>query len=302
MRVAFVAIVLAGCTVTRPPRRIDYEGHRGARGLRPENTLLAFSRALELGVDTLELDVVLTADDVLVVHHDRRLDPATTRDAAGAWLAGEPAALRTLTLAELRGYDVGRIRPGTPYAARFPDQVGADGVRIPTLAEVVELAEARSRRRVRYNIEIKTSPEHADETPPPEVVAERLVAFVRSAGIAERTTVQSFDWRSLARVRALDPALRLSCLTEAASLRPAWNAGLDLATFGGSVPKLVHAFGCSVWSPDHESLSRGTIDEAHRLGLAVVPWTVNEPARMQLLIAWGVDGLITDYPDRLPRR
>ena len=281
-----LALVLASCAGrATAPGRLDYEGHRGARGLRPENTLVAFEHALALGVDTLEMDIVLTADDVLVVHHDLRLAPAITRDATGAWLAAEGPTVHSVALDELRRFDVGRIQPGTAYAARFPDQVGSDGVRIPTLAEVVALAEARSQHRVRYNIEIKTEPEHPDDTPPPEVVADRLVAFVQQAGIAARATIQSFDWRSLRRVAEIAPSLRRSCLTKD-----------DIS------PRRAHAAAGPGWSPDNATHSPAAIAEAHQLGLAVIPWTVNDPSAIARLITWGVDGIITDYPDRLPRR
>jgi glycerophosphoryl diester phosphodiesterase len=306
-----------GCTASAPKspapngrsaRAVDYQGHRGARGLRPENTLDAFAYAIDLGVDTIELDVMLSADNVLVVHHDERLNPDITRDASDHWLPGVGPPLRSLPFAELQRYDVGRIRPLTKYAGRFAQQVGGDGVRIPALADVIELAEQRSRKRIRYNIEIKTTPDHPDDTAPPAVVADKLVELVKRAGIAERTTIQSFDWRSLRRAAAIAPAIRRSCLTSADTVQVGapgaspWTDGLDVDGFGGSVPQLVRAAGCALWSPDATALTRAEIAEAHRLGLAVVPWTVNEPADMTRLIEWGVDGLISDFPDRLPRR
>ena len=290
---------------SRDHARIDYQGHRGARGLRPENTLEAFRHAIELGVDTLEMDVMLTADDVLVVHHDERLNRDITRDETGAWLTATGPALRTLTLAELSRYDVGRIHPGTAYAARFPDQVGGDGVRIPTLRAVVEDAERRSRGRIRYNLEIKTTPGHPDDTAPPQVVADHLVTLVRELGIAGRTTIQSFDWRGLQRVKAIAPELPRSCLTQADNVKPgetAWTDGLDVARFAGSVPQLVARFGCPIWSPDDGTLTAADVVEAHRLHIQVLPWTVNTAAAMARVLAWGVDGIITDFPDRLPHR
>jgi glycerophosphoryl diester phosphodiesterase len=278
--------------------RVDYQGHRGARGLAPENTLDAFTRALDLGVDTLEMDVMLTADDVLVVHHDERLNKDITRDALGAWLPDTGPPLRSIKFDELRTYDVGRIREGTAYAARFLDQHGRDGVRIPKLEEVIDLAESRS-HTIRYNIEIKTTPGKPDDTAPPAQVADRLVVIVRAKGIAKRTTIQSFDWRGLHRVRDIAPELPRSCLTEATTLTPAWNDGVQYA---GSIPKLVHQFGCPIWSPDASTLTRAEVDEAHALGLEVLPWTVNTADEMRKLVGWGVDGIISDFPDRFPAR
>ncbi|CAN5526414.1 glycerophosphodiester phosphodiesterase [soil metagenome] len=291
-----LAIALAACSAA--PKRLDYEGHRGARGLRPENTVGAFDRAIDLGVDTLEMDVMLTADDVLVVHHDEHLNPDITRDETGAWLAATGPALRTLTFAELRRYDVGRTKPGTAYAARFPDQVGADGVRVPTLREVIEDAEQRSHRAIHYNIEIKTTPAKPADTAPPEHVADALVAVIREQGIAQRATIQSFDWRGLHRVKMIAPELPTSCLTEPTSVTPAWNDGLS----GSSVPALVATFGCQIWSPDQATLTAAEVARAHRLRLRVLPWTVNAANDMARLVDWGVDGLISDLPDRLPHR
>jgi glycerophosphoryl diester phosphodiesterase len=300
--VRWLAIVMfLGCSAPvapHAPSRLDHQGHRGCRGLRPENTLDAFAHAIELGVDTLEMDTMLTADDVLVIHHDEHLNPDITRDDSG-WLTATGPALRTLTVDQLKRFDVGRIKPGTAYAARFPDQVGRDGVRIPTLREVIELAERKSNHRIRYNIEIKTTPAHPDDTAPPAVVADHLVALVREMGIAGRTTIQSFDWRGLRRVAAIAPELPRSCLTDAETTASAtWTDGLELH---GSVPELVHRFGCSIWSPDENTLTPALVDESHRLGLAVLPWTVNAPDHITRMIAWHVDGIIGDFPDRFPR-
>jgi len=299
---SILASVVLAAACGGAQRHLDYEAHRGGRALRPENTLDSFAHALELDVDTLEMDVMLTADDVLVVHHDEHLNPDITRDPTGAFLAATGPTVRSLMLAELQRYDVGRIRPGTQYAARFPDQVGRDGVRIPTLAQVIELAEARSQHRIHYNIEIKTTPGRPDDTAPSALVAQTLVTLVHATGITARTTIQSFDWRVLAQVHELAPELPRSCLTSADTIAPAWNAGLDVHTYAGSVPQLVKAFGCTIWSPDHEPLTAAQVREAHWLGLQVVPWTVNEPDAIARMVSWKVDGIISDAPDRLPRR
>lgn len=287
----------------------DLQGHRGARGLAPENTLPAFARALSLGVTTLELDLGLTKDGVLVVGHDERLNGDIARGEGGQWLAGPGPAVFSLTFAELQRYDVGRLRPGSAYAARFASQEGRDGVRMPRLADVVALAESAGNGTVRFNVETKLDPRDPAATARPEVFADAVVEFVRARGLAPRVTVQSFDWRSLARVRATAPEIELSCLTseqpgedtvQASVPGPkAWLLGLDLLAHGGSVPRLVAAAGTKVWSPAFRDVTAERVKEAHELGLRVLPWTVNDPADMKRLIALGVEGLITDYPDRL---
>ena len=176
---------------------IELQGHRGARGLLPENTLPAFERAIAIGVDTLELDVGVTRDGVLVIHHDRRLNPDLARGPDGKWIAAPGPAIYSLGFEELERYDVGRLRPGSEYASRFPHQQPVDGTRIPRLEELF-----KKNTQVRFNIETKISPEAPQETLAPEPFARALIAEVRKAGVAARTTIQSFDWRTLAVVRS----------------------------------------------------------------------------------------------------
>lgn len=262
----------------------ELQGHRGARGLAPENTLPGFREAMKHGVHRLELDVGLSADGVLIVHHDTHLSPDIAR-LDGAWIE-QPVALRSLRWQDLSLYDVGRMKPGTDYAARFPEARGSDGVRIPSLAEVVALGEP-------LNVETKIDPTRPEATASPEAFAAALLALE-----VDRSTVvvQSFDWRVFPH---LDGAFETACLTEADTVLPgsAWTGGLDPADFE-DLPALVQAAGCSIWSPDHEQLDADAVARAHELGLRVIPWTVNDPGRGGILVQWGVDGLITDHPER----
>jgi glycerophosphoryl diester phosphodiesterase len=300
------AVLAAGALLLLPlaAAAFDLQGHRGARGLAPENTLPAFTRALEIGVSTLELDIGVTADGVVVVSHDPALNPSITRDAAGQWIPGPRGPLiRSLTLAQLRAYDVGRIRPDTPYARTFAQQQPVDGTRIPTLDEVIALVRERRAAHVRFNIETKLYPNAPDDTVAVDAMVDALLQVVRDNAVRERVTVQSFDWRSLKRVQQLDPNIPVVHLTIQTANNDntrdgAWTAGLRLADHG-SVPQLVKAAGGRTWSPNAGALTQALVQEAHALGLAVIPWTVNEPADMDRLVGWGVDGLITDYPDRL---
>ncbi|MBA2963900.1 MULTISPECIES: glycerophosphodiester phosphodiesterase [Ramlibacter] len=281
---------------------LDLQGHRGARGLAPENTLPAFERALAVGVDTLELDVGVTADGVVVVAHDPFLNPSLARDATGQWLAGPGPTIRSLTLQQLGGYDVGRIRPDSAYARSFPHQQPQDGARIPTLSSVFALAAERG-APVRFNIETKIDPNRPEDTVAPDAMATALLQAIRAAGMSERVSVQSFDWRTLRIVQERAPGIPTVCLTARtanvdSTADSRWTAGLRLADHGNSVPRLARAAGCTTWSPNAGALTREALKEAQDAGMKVVPWTVNEPADMDRLIGWGVDGLITDYPDR----
>ena len=303
--VRLVAPLLA-VALAVPAMAFDLQGHRGARGLAPENTLAAFAKALAIGVTTLETDLAVTRDGVVVISHDPDLNPALVRD-GDAWLAQRGPPIRALTLAELQRYDVGRLDPASGYGRQWAQQVASDGERIPTLAALFELARETG-KPVRFNLETKITPRSGDATLDAEAFAEVVIGAVRKAGMSSRTTLQSFDWRTLVAAKRLDPSIVTACLTAEggsfdtvkpdATGRSPWHAGIAPGDHGGSLPKMARAAGCGTWSPNHASLPRERVDEARALGLAVLPWTVNEASDMARLIDWGVDGLITDYPDR----
>jgi glycerophosphoryl diester phosphodiesterase len=270
----------------------------------PENSLPAFENALAIGVDTLELDVGVTADGVVVISHDPYLNPLIVRDAGGQFLTGAKGPLlRSLTYAQLQAYQLGRIQPGTPYATTFATQQGRDGVRFPTLASLFERVKALGANDVRFNIETKLDPGKPEDTVSPEAMTRALLKVIDDAGMAARVTIQSFDWRSLQLVQQLAPRIPTVYLTiqtaNTDNVRDGtWTAGLRIADHG-SVPKMVKAAGGAVWSPNGGAVTEALVKEAQALGLKVVPWTINAPADLDRFLSWGVDGLITDYPDRL---
>ncbi len=282
----------------------DLQGHRGARGLAPENTLIGFRTALSLGVSTLETDLGITKDDVVVLSHDRRLNPDLTRDAEGKWLERPTPAIHSLTLEQLKRHDVGRLNPASQYARQFPEQQPVDGEKVPTLAELYAIAGPK----VRFNLETKIDPDRPDETVDAKRFARLAVDAIRAAKAESRTTLQSFDWRTLIETKKLAPEIETVCLTietpntdtvrRNAGAPSPWLGGLDISRHGGSLPRLVKEAGCAVWSPFWRNVTAETVTESRTLGLRVVPWTVNTPADMARLIDLKVDGLITDYPDR----
>ncbi len=272
-------------------------GHRGARGLYPENTLEGFHAAAALGLRAVELDVGITRDGAVVVHHDPALNPDLARDASGAWIARPPPLLKELTLAELARFEVGRIRPGSQYARRYPAQRPIDGARIPTLEAVL-----RAEPGLHVTIEMKLLADRPAATVSPEAMAAAIASVVERMGAIGRVGVSCFDWRGVRAMRSRCPALARGWLTEPRTeAAPAlwWDIAPSVRR-GRSAPQAIAAEGGGTWFPAHRALSRDALAEARRLGLRVVPWTVNEPADMARLIAWGVDGLITDRPDRAP--
>ncbi len=277
----------------------DWQGHRGARGLRPENTLPSFELALDLGVDTLELDLHLSADYEVVVWHD----PVIEADKCQGDGVGRP--VRDLTATQLRELrcasnpDPGRYPEQRPE----PGQVSGDDFGIVTLVELLGFVDDYARHEsksdeqrrqataVGFNIETKRKPDDPGaigdgfDGSAMGVFEEAVMTAVMDGGVEDRVTVQSFDHRSLWAVHQEHPAVELAALTRRDD-RP------DLGRLA--------EMGATVWSPDHRSLSPEVIDQAHAAGLIVIPWTVNDPDDMEQLVAAGVDGIITDRPDLRP--
>ena len=258
---------------------MDLQGHRGARGHLPENTLPGFELAVSMGVDTLELDVGVTRDGVVVIHHDRRLNPDVARQ-GGKWVTAPAPAIHSLSYEELKTYDVGRIRPGSEYAARFPHQKPIDGARIPRLQDLLD---KMRHAKVRFNIETKLEPQAPEESLPPEAFARAVIAEVRNAGVEKRATIQSFDFRTLKVVEREAPEIATAYLTSGKH----------------SDPQKLHEAGARLWSPDFRDLDAAKVAQARKLGLRIVAWTVNEPEEIRRVLALKLDGIISDYPDRV---
>lgn len=285
-------------------------GHRGARGLRPENTLPAFERALDLKVDVLELDLHLSRDDKLVVWHDPFVRetkcriPEDAPDALATTTERErdsAARLRSLTAEELAGYDCSKHPDPEAYPRQTddPTALAGDDYGIVTLTRLLDFvdtyadsdrktdAQRTNARRVGFNIELKRHPRHPEfiddgfDGSGPATMERRLVELVRQRQLVDRVTVQSFDPRSIGAVHTLAPDFRLAALES--------SRHLSFAKLGNG--------GVEVWSPDAELVDETTLRQARAAGLAVLPWTVNERDEMEQLAELGVDGLITDRPD-----
>lgn len=305
-RICFALLLVFGSVSTA--LAFDLQGHRGARGLMPENTLPAFAKALEIGVTTLELDVGITKDGKVVVLHDSALSPAITRTADGKWINDKPL-INTLTHHDLMAFDVGRADPVSRTAKRFLNQVAVDGTKIPLLEEVFALTRRVGNENIRFNIETKISPLKPNDTVTPEVFADAVLALIDIHQLESRTSIQSFDWRTLQRVQNKNARIETTYLTAqqdwlnnvaniGAEPSP-WTAGFDLGKAGGNVALMIKDAGGSVWSPFFGDLTGANIQAAHGLGIKVIPWTVNDRDIMAELIDQGVDGIISDYPDRL---
>lgn len=319
MWVSFITITLVGCSSglnrNAPPvdsakgENILVIGHRGAAGLAPENTLAAFTAALNLGVAAVEMDVQLTRDGKVVVYHDLTLKPEITRTADGEWLdAWTSLAIKDLSLGELKQYDVGRLDPHTFYAERYSDQVPSDGETIPTLQAVINRVQSHNRYTELW-IEIKTSPLAPQVSSRPEDVAKAVVRIVRRNQLTHNVKILAFDWRALHTVRQLAPEMATVYLTntsarmntmQTGTAGPSpWTDGLDIDHYDDSIPALVAAAGGGFWAPRHNQITPEDVAEAHRLGIKVFVWTPDGEKELRRSIGLGVDGIITNRPDRL---
>ncbi|MCW5924280.1 MAG: glycerophosphodiester phosphodiesterase [Saprospiraceae bacterium] len=265
------------------PDGFDWQGHRGSRGIMPENTVPAFLKALEYpAVTTLELDLAVSKDHQLIVSHEPWFNASICRQPNGDSIPKrdeEKFLLYALTADEIRRFDCGAW--GNP---RFPEQQKLKAHK-PTLREVVEAVRA-VRPDVLWNIEIKSQPQwDGVRHPPVETFAQLLIAELKALGIERRAVVQSFDVRALQAMHRQAPEIRLAFLIE--NLR-----GIDY-----NMEKL--GFTPAIYSPYYQVVSRKLVRKCHARGMKIIPWTVNEVASMQGLIRMGVDGIITDYPNRI---
>jgi len=281
-------------------------GHRGARGLAPENTLAGFACACAVGVHGLELDVLISADEKIVVHHDARLNTDLCRDAAGNWVTGRTPAIYTLTEDEIRTYDVGTIRPGSEQETRFPSQQGVNGEPIPLLSDLVIWWQSLSPYRPVLNIELKSDPRYPDESPDPLDYALIVVSELKKWDLLDSVWLQAFDWRLLQAIQRLSDDAFTGYLSserghDATVLKEGespWLAGFDPCRFSSSLPQAIQAAGGRFWGPAFGDLSKAGVQEAQTLGLSVHTWTLNENDAFQRAIDLGVDGMTSDYPDR----
>jgi len=291
-------------------KSIRVVGHRGVAGLRPENTLAGFSHALDLGVDAIELDVLMTADKKLVVHHDFGLKPEIARLPGGTWLNnGKRIQINKMTVPELKIFDVGRLNPNTRYASRYPDQEPSDGERIPLLREVIQLTKTSGRESVQLWIEIKTTPETPGLTPSPETVTEKVLALLQAQQFTRRVKILSFDWRSLIHIQKIAPSIPTVYLTSdikqfkaASFMNPwesEWTAGFNIGDYQGSIPQTIMAAGGNWWAPKYTQINAKQVKAAHRLGICVSVWTPDSKRAIKNMIELGVDAIITNRPDRL---
>jgi glycerophosphoryl diester phosphodiesterase len=288
----FIACVIVACASVKKNSMVtatafDFEAHRGGRGLMPENTIAAMLNAISMkDVMTLEMDVHITKDGLVVVSHDPYFNHLITTTPEGKYLTAQEAQktiLYQLTYADIKKYDVGK----KPHPD-FPRQQKI-AVYKPLLTELVDAAETEAKakeRTIHYNIEIK-SKKATDNInhPEPELFVEKLVAVLKQKNILDRCVIQSFDPRPLQVLHKNYPKIKTSFLVD----KEGGDKVLEQLGKLGFTP--------DIYSPTFSTVSQQVIDVCHTAKMKIVPWTVNTKEEIQKLVDMGVDGIISDYPD-----
>lgn len=293
----------------------DLEAHRGGRDVRPENTLYSYAYAIELGATSIECDMQLTKDGQIVMSHNPILNSDITRDENGNYIKNNKYDIRLMTVDELKKFDVGVMDQncGEYYDLHGKTQFTYDA-KIPTLEELMQLIQSYGDKNIVLNIETKSYPDPASagykNNADPKKFVEVFNNIVKKYDMEDRVVLQSFDWQTLIEMKKLNPNISTSALwqeqpswgRDSESLRryekkkSPWLGGLDIKDYQGNPVKAAHAIGADIISPYYTEISKQDVDEAHSLGMKVVPWTVNNEKDMNMLLDMGVDGIISDKP------
>ncbi len=299
--------------------KLEVYAHRGARSYAPENTIPGYATGLAIGTHWVDMDIVMSKDGEVIVSHDIRLNPDIVRGADGKFIT-ERKVVKTLSLEEIKKLDVGRLDTASAYSKFFPAQLGMDGVKMPTLFDVIHYVNGKANKKVGFQIEFKTDPEHNDWTYTPADFAAALYKILVEEDIVGMCEIQSFDWRCLYELQKLNQKIKTAYLTEwdnepgtpysffdpDPAKAGLWTGGVLVKDHKNSIPQMVKDMGGTCWEPEDVVLTKAKLDEAHGLGLKVVVWTWPEHSGTTFnvglvseLIDWGVDGIITDDPGML---
>lgn len=283
-------------------------GHRGARGVLPENSMIGFDFSLFIGVPLLEFDVVLTADNVPIITHNHRLHAPSFRDADGLFLTGEEPKVSSLTFEQIQQFDIGRLDGHSAYGQRFRDQAQLDGVRVPRLMDLLDLIDRPEYGDACLMLELKSDPDFAHDALYRENFVSRVLQDVRTTGLSSRAVLHSFDWNLLEECQRQAPDMPSSYLTQLPD--NADDVGEDSSKavcpdFRGrcdDIPLLVKQAGGSLWCPYYADVTAESVALAKELSLCVAVWTVNEHEDIGRMIDLRVDAIVSDYPGRVQRR
>jgi glycerophosphoryl diester phosphodiesterase len=277
-------------------------GHRGARGLFPENSMVGFESILKMGVTLIELDVVFSKDKTPIITHNHTINPFISRDVDGEFVS-ESIKVSSLTVEQIKNYEIGRLDLDSDYGKRFTQQAQLDGIYMPTLQELFEKMQEPDFGQMRLMVEIKSEPNYSRQAR--ENIASLVTKQIRDSNLANKVLLHSFDWLLLSECKKKDPEIITSFLTKKGyqdrieNHHPLQVFMQDAANNSNAVPEKINALGGSVWCPYFKDITRDRLLSARENNLIVVVWTLNERDDIEAMIDLGVDAIVTDYPPRV---
>jgi glycerophosphoryl diester phosphodiesterase len=284
------------------PNYIKIYGHRGARGVLPENTLESFKYLFENNIHAYETDILISKDFIPVITHDFRLDPSYTKDINDNWIEDENIKIIDLTYDQILQFDVGTLNKLSKYGRKFINQKSLQNQKIPKLSELLKLTSDNIVEDLLINLEIKSTPIEKNLTPEPDEMVKIIIDEVSRSNLEDRIIYSSFDWRVLREIKERDSKIPRAYLTSGARGKiydkSPW---LDFTPLhnGVELPELIKALGGSAWHPNYKDVNKEIVQISHDKGLPVNVWTVNRESDMLRMIDYGVDGIMTDYPLKL---
>ena len=283
------------------PNHIKIYGHRGARGVLPENTLDSFQYLFDNDIKAYETDILISKDLIPVITHDFRLSPSMTKDSEGNWLENEDVKIIDLTYDQISKFEVGSLNKLTKYGRRFLNQKKLPNQKIPKLSQLLDLTTQNNNSNLIINLEIKSTPVQENLTPPPEVLAKIIIEEVNKSSLINKIIYSSFDWRVLREIKNYNSEIPRAYLTQDQRNIYDQSPWMDFTPLHNNVdlPKLIKAHGGKAWHPYHKNINEKNIKIAQSENLPVNVWTVNKEDDMLRMIDYGVDGIMTDYPVQL---
>ena len=284
------------------PNYIKIYGHRGARGVLPENTLESFKYLFENNIHAYETDILISKDFIPVITHDFRLDPSYTKDINDNWIEDENIKIIDLTYDQILQFDVGTLNKLSKYGRKFINQKSLQNQKIPKLSELLKLTSDNIVEDLLINLEIKSTPIEKNLTPEPDEMVKIIIDEVSRSNLEDRIIYSSFDWRVLREIKERGSKIPRAYLTSGARGKiydkSPW---LDFTPLhnGVELPELIKALGGSAWHPNYKDVNKEIVQISHDKGLPVNVWTVNRESDMLRMIDYGVDGIMTDYPLKL---
>ena len=281
---------------------IKIYGHRGARGVLPENTLESFKYLFENNIHAYETDILISKDFIPVITHDFRLDPSYTKDINDNWIEDENIKIIDLTYDQILQFDVGTLNKLSKYGRKFVNQKSLQNQKIPKLSELLKLTSDNIVEDLLINLEIKSTPVEKNLTPEPDEMVKIIIDEVSRSNLEDRIIYSSFDWRVLREIKERGSKIPRAYLTSGARGKiydkSPW---LDFTPLhnGVELPELIKALGGSAWHPNYKDVNKEIVQISHDKGLPVNVWTVNRESDMLRMIDYGVDGIMTDYPLKL---